>query len=68
MAAKWTQEDINRLKQAISSGVLSVRFEGPPARTVTYHSLAEMRSLLAEMEREVSGSPGYAYLQTSKGF
>lgn len=52
----WTQADIDKLRAAIAGGVLSVRYDGPPARQVTYHSLAEMRDLLAEMRAEVNGA------------
>jgi hypothetical protein len=68
MATIWTQTDIDKLKSAVASGVLSVTYSGPPSRTVTYQSLAEMRSLLSEMTREVSASPPYRLLSTSKGF
>lgn len=73
--ALWTQAEIDALKAAIASGVLSVRYDGPPARTVTYHSLAEMRSLLASMVQDVASSSGsssraprYRYAATRKGF
>lgn len=51
----WTQGDIDKLRAAIASGALSVRYDGPPARQVTYHSLSEMRALLAEMRADVEG-------------
>jgi hypothetical protein len=56
--ATWTQEDIDKLKAAIASGVLSVTYNGPPARSVTYQSLAAMRSLLAEMTADVARQAG----------
>lgn len=68
----WTQTDIDKLKSAISSGVLTVSFNGPPARSVTYHSLDAMRALLAEMVAAVAGAAGtrtsYRYGSTRKGF
>lgn len=66
----WTQEDLDTLKAAVRSGVLTVSYNGPPARTVTYQSLDAMRSLLAEMRREVSGSTtrGYRLGRVRKGF
>lgn len=64
----WTQADIDKLKAAIASGILSVSYAGPPARSITYQSLAEMRKLLAEMERSVSGSTTYRRVAFSKGF
>lgn len=65
--ASWTQQDLDNLRAAVASGVLSVRYDGPPARSVTYHSLSEMRSLLAEMERSVNGTTSYRLAKTSKG-
>lgn len=70
-APTWTQSDIDTLKAAIASGVLSVNYAGPPARSITYQSLEAMRSLLAEMRAEVNaaaGRPRYTLARTSKGF
>lgn len=64
----WTQTDIEKLKVAVASGILTVRYDGPPGRTITYQSLAEMRALLAEMQRQVKGAPTYRLAQTRKGF
>jgi len=66
----WTEDDVASLKAAIASGILTVSYAGPPARTVTYQSLAEMRSLLAEMRREVAGSGAITSRRVvvSKGF
>lgn len=50
----WTQADIDRLKHALGSGVLTVTYAGPPERSITYQSLDAMRRLLAEMVRDVS--------------
>ena len=47
----WTQADIDAIKASIRRGVLSVSFAD---RSVTYHSLKEMRALLAEMVASVS--------------
>lgn len=66
--ATWTQADIDALKAAIASGVLTVHYAGPPARSVTHHSLSEMRSLLAEMLREVNGVTTYRRVKWSRGF
>jgi hypothetical protein len=66
--AIWTQAEIDALKAAIASGVLTVSFDGPPRRTVQYHSLAEMRSLLSEMTRSVEGRANYRRVSWSKGF
>lgn len=69
--ATWTQADIDNLKAAVASGLLSVRYDGPPGRTIVYQSLAEMRSLLASMQAEVgaaSGRRSFRRVATSKGF
>jgi hypothetical protein len=68
MAVTWTQDDIDTLKAAIASGVLTVSYAGPPARTITYQNLAEMRELLADMNRQVSEAPTRRLAQFSKGF
>lgn len=66
--AIWTEADIATLKAAIASGVLSVSYAGPPARTITYQSLEAMRSLLAEMVGQVSGRTTYRRVSFKKGF
>jgi hypothetical protein len=65
--AIWTQAHYETLRDAIAAGVLTVRYAD---RTVTYHSLTDMRSLLAEMYRELNPStaPGYRLASTRKGF
>lgn len=54
----WTQEDVDKLKAACASGVLTVSYTGPPARTITYQSLSSMRALLAEMIASVANAAG----------
>lgn len=69
--APWTEDDILVIRTAIRSGILTVHYAGPPARTITYQSLAEMRKLLAEMTRDVAGdvgAPRYRLARTRKGF
>lgn len=67
----WKESDMTSLRAAISSGVLSVRYDGPPGRTVTYQSLSEMRSLLAEMTASIGATagtrPSYRLASTKKG-
>jgi hypothetical protein len=67
----WTQADVDTLKAAIASGVLQVRYDGPPARSVTYQSLREMRDLLAAMLADLAASstsrPRYTLARTRKG-
>lgn len=71
MAATWTQADVDQLAAAISSGVMSVHYAGPPARTVTYQFLGEMRKALADMVAQVGDADGsrtsYRLGSTSKG-
>jgi hypothetical protein len=67
----WTQADLISLKTAVASGVLTVRYDGPPGRTVTYQNLGEMRALLTEMRQELSratGARSYRFATTRKGF
>jgi len=67
----WTDAHIAALKAAVASGVLSVSYNGPPAQTVTYQSLAEMRALLAEMRQEkavAAGASTTRYATFSRGF
>lgn len=68
MAGTWTQADVDALKAAVASGVLMVTYAGPPQRSVTYQSLEAMRSLLAEMVKQVSGSTSFRRASFSKGF
>lgn len=64
MATTWTQADIDAIKASIRRGVLTVSFAD---RSVTYHSLKEMRELLAEMERSVNAGRAFRLAATSKG-
>lgn len=50
----YTADDIARLRTAIATGALSVR--NANGEMVEYRSLADMRSLLAEMEAAVAGT------------
>lgn len=49
----WTQADIDRLKTAIASGIVTVSYDGPPRRTVQYQNTKDMLAALAAMEAEV---------------
>lgn len=67
----WTQADYDSLKASVATGVLSVRYDGPPGRTIVYQSLAEMRSLLAEMQVSLQTAADtyspYRLIGTNKG-
>lgn len=67
----WTAEEIAALKAAVASGVLSVSYAGPPARTITYQSLESMRDLLASMEATATAEAGgtrYRRVVVNRGF
>ncbi len=67
----WTQADVDALRAAVASGVLTVRYDGPPARSVTYQDMDKMRALLAEMVAAVAAAAGtgtrYRFVVTRKG-
>jgi hypothetical protein len=66
--ATWSQTDIDTLKAAVASGILTVSYDGPPRRTIQYQNLRDMRDLLAEMTRQVGTAPSYRRVSFSKGF
>jgi hypothetical protein len=69
--ATWTQTDVDALKAAVASGILTVTYDGPPRRSITYQSLDAMRGLLASMQQEVAAAAGgvsYRLIATRKGF
>lgn len=70
----WTQQDLDQVRAAVVTLAIGKRpvkisFAGPPAREVDYAvaQLPELRSLLAEMERQLGGGPKYRLASTSKG-
>ncbi len=71
MAITWTQQEIDTLRAAIASGVLTVTYDGPPRRSITYQSLQAMRELLASMEQSAAVAAGgrskYTLVSTRKG-
>lgn len=65
----YTFAQLAELEAAIASGVLSVSYAGPPARSTTYQSLEAMQTLRARMIRELNGAPPARRLASfSKGF
>lgn len=65
----WTQTDADKLKAAIATGALRVRYAD---RDVTYRSLDEMRQTLALIQGEVDADAGVkrtrvVRFQTDKG-
>lgn len=67
MATTWTEGDIATLEAAIGSGILSVNFAGPPARSITYQSTDAMLKALAIMKQAVRGGSSYRLAATRKG-
>jgi len=64
----YTQTQRDKLANAIASGVTEVLDNG---RRVTYRSLAEMRSLLAEMDRQMAPAttrPAVTYARFDRGW
>lgn len=51
----WTSADVAALEAAIKKGVKSVTYQ---SGTVTYHSLAEMLTLLDRMRADVASAAG----------
>ena len=67
MGMAWTTQQRDELQAAIASGLLSVRYEGPPAREETYQSLGAMRALLSEMNRQLANAPTFRLATTRTG-
>lgn len=71
----WTQADADQVRAAIvalaaGNRVVTVTYAGPPERSITYGQaqLGELRALLAEMDRAVSGASTFRRFAFSKGF
>lgn len=68
----WTQDDVDKLKTSIASGVLIVSYDGPPKRLVQYQTIDAMLKALALMQFEVETAAGTRisnrYASASKGF
>jgi uncharacterized membrane protein len=66
----WTEAERDALANAVRSGVRRVEYNDP-RRVVEYHSLKEMRDLLAEMNAQLAGASGsrknFRLAATSKG-
>ena len=66
----YTEEQLQALREALTSGVLRVKYEG---REITYRSLDEIRQVLAQAEADVAranGTPTVRHIRisTTKGF
>lgn len=71
----WTQAEADQVRAAIialaaGTRAVTVSYAGPPARSVTYGAanLAELRGLLAEMERTAAGVTRFRRVKFNKGF
>ena len=71
----WTQADADAVRAAIvalASGtrVVTISYAGPPQRSVQYGvaELGQLRALLSEMDRQVSGAPRFGRFAFGKGF
>ena len=62
----FTVDDVTRLKEAIGTGLLQVRYAD--GRQVTYRSLAEMRQILTMMQGDIAGAAGQAGRTSVAGF
>lgn len=51
----YTQDDVTKLRAAIAKGASQVKIG---EEQITFRTLAEMRSLLAEMEASIAASQG----------
>jgi hypothetical protein len=49
----YTQGDLDAIKSAYATGALSVEYNG---RRTTYRSLDDMRTIIADIERELAGT------------
>ncbi len=57
----WTQADLDRLDQMIASGAKETRFQaGDSSRSVTLHSLRDLRALRDQMAAEIAQTAGAA--------
>lgn len=76
MVIGYTQSQVDDLRIAIvafaTSGVLTVKYSGPPAREMTYRNLEEMKALLVEMIADIAEAAGtrtaYRFAAHRKGF
>jgi hypothetical protein len=58
----WTAEQLAQLDKAMATGARSISFEG---KSTTFRSLAEMRTLRAEMAAEIAGTERESVAVTS---
>jgi hypothetical protein len=54
----WTQADVDSIKVALASGLLTVSYSGPPARSVMYQSTKQLMELLAMMQADLDDTAG----------
>lgn len=67
----WTQADVDRLQAAYSSGILTVEYDGPPKRLVTYQNMDAVQKALAIASQSVNAAAGvknHRFAAYRKGF
>ncbi len=65
----WTEADIAALEKVAASGLLTVSYGGPPARSETFQSLDAIRKQIAIMKIAVRGAPPtHRFAAFNKGF
>lgn len=68
----WTQADADAVKAAINSCVLTVTYDGPPRRSLTYQSTealqAHLANIMADLARQAGTASTYRLVATRKGF
>lgn len=62
----WTKEELQAIEEAYKQGIRRVRFRD---REVEYRSLDEMRAIVAQAQRSVSGSVrSHYFAKTARGY
>lgn len=54
----YTQADVDTLRAACASGILTVNYSGPPARSITYQSTEAMLIVLGRAVAELANAAG----------
>jgi hypothetical protein len=62
----WTTEDLATLERAIASGVLTVSYSGPPARSVTYQSMDAMLKALSIIRSHLGNKSGQTVVRYAR--
>lgn len=68
LTVTYTQAEIDQLKAAIISGVLTITYDGPPRRSVTYQSVDAMKRALADALRTSNSPRRFRLAKVKRGF